>query len=497
MAIAGRLSNIALIDDLVKSGLMVQNAYVGGAWISACDGDEVDVLNPADGQRIGSVPNLSIDEARTAVDAAYEAFAGWSNTLARERARMLRTWYELIMAERDDLALLLTLEQGKPIAEARGEIEYAASFIAWYAGEAERLGVESITPHLENREMRLIREPLGVAALITPWNFPAAMITRKAAAAMATGCTVVVKPAPETPLSALALAALAHEAEIPAGVLNVITGDAPKLAKMLCEDPRVRALSFTGSTRVGKLLLQQTVPTLKRVSLELGGHAPFIIFPDMDLETAVRDAMAAKFQTSGQDCLAANRIYVHEDIYDAFAARFSAAVANLSVGNGLSAGVEIGPLMHESAAAKCQEHIDDALSKGAKIICGGGSHALGGLFFQPTALVDVTEDMLIAHEETFGPVAALMRFSDEDDVVRRANNTPYGLAAYIQTKDGARARRLSAKLDFGMVAINCVKMTGGPVPFGGRKQSGQGREGGRMGIEAFTDFKYICTHTDV
>jgi len=497
MAIAGRLSNIALIDDLVKSGLMVQNAYVGGAWISACDGDEVDVLNPADGQRIGSVPNLSIDEARTAVDAAYEAFAGWSNTLARERARMLRTWYELIMAERDDLALLLTLEQGKPIAEARGEIEYAASFIDWYAGEAERLGVESITPHLENREMRLIREPLGVAALITPWNFPAAMITRKAAAAMATGCTVVVKPAPETPLSALALAALAHEAEIPAGVLNVITGDAPKLAKMLCEDPRVRALSFTGSTRVGKLLLQQTVPTLKRVSLELGGHAPFVVFPDVELDTAVRDAVAAKFQTSGQDCLAANRIYVHEDIYDAFAARFAAVVAKLSVGNGLAPGVEIGPLMHEAAVAKCQQHIDDALSQGALVLHGGGSHALGGLFFQPTVLADVTEEMLIAREETFGPVAALMRFSDEDEVVRRANNTPYGLAAYVQTKDGARARRLSAKLDFGMVAVNCVKMTGGPVPFGGRKQSGQGREGGRMGIEAFTDIKYICTRADV
>lgn len=496
MAVTSHLSNIILIDDLIKSGLLVQSAYVGGTWISACEGCVVDVHNPADGERIGSVPNLSADEARTAVDAASEAFDAWSNTLASERARKLRMWYELILAERGDLALLMTLEQGKPIAEARSEIEYGASFIDWYAGEAGRLGVEGITPHLENRDMRLVREPLGVAAMITPWNFPAAMITRKAAAAMAAGCTVVVKPAPETPFSGLALAALAHEADIPAGVFNVITGDAPKLAKMLCEDPRVHALSFTGSTRVGKLLLEQTVPTLKRVSLELGGHAPFLVFPDVDLEAAVRDAVVAKFQTSGQDCLAANRIYVHEDIYDAFSARFTAAVAKLSVGNGLAPGVEIGPLMHEAAVAKCQEHIDDALSQGASVLHGGGSHALGGLFFQPTVLGGVTEDMLIAREETFGPVAALMRFSDEDDVTRRANNTPYGLAAYVQTKDGARARRLSAKLDFGMVAVNCVKMTGGPVPFGGRKQSGQGREGGRLGIDAFTDIKYICTRVD-
>lgn len=497
MAVARQIPNIALIDDLIKSGLLVQSAYIGGAWVSAREGHVIDVYNPADGERIGSVPDLSVDEARMATVAAAEAFDAWSSTLPGERARMLRTWYELILAERDDLALLMTLEQGKPLADARGEIEYAASFIDWYAGEAGRLGVEGITPHLEDRDMQVVREPLGVAALITPWNFPAAMITRKAAAAMAVGCTVVVKPAPETPFSALALAALAHEAEIPAGVFNVITGDAPKLAKMLCEDPRVRALSFTGSTRVGKLLLEQTVPTLKRVSLELGGHAPFVVFPDVDLDAAVRDAVAAKFQTSGQDCLAANRIYVHDDIYDAFAARFAAATAKLAVGNGLAPGVEIGPLMHEAAVAKCQEHIDDALSQGARVLHGGGSHALGGLFFQPTVLADVSEEMLIAREETFGPVAALMRFSDEDEVVRRANNTPYGLAAYVQTKDGARARRLSAKLDFGMVAVNCVKMTGGPVPFGGRKQSGQGREGGRMGIEAFTDIKYVCTRADV
>lgn len=496
MAVAHQLSNNALIDDLIQSGLLVQRAYIGGAWVSAANGCAMDVHNPADGERIGSVPGLSVDEARLAVKAASEAFDAWSSALPSERARKLRTWYELILAERDDLALLMTLEQGKPLADARGEIEYAASFIDWYAGEAGRLGVEGITPHLADRDMQVVREPLGVAALITPWNFPAAMITRKAAAALAAGCTVVVKPAPETPFSALALAALAHEAGIPAGVFNVITGDAPSLAKMLCEEPRVQALSFTGSTRVGKLLLGQTVSTLKRVSLELGGHAPFVVFPDVDLDTAVRDAVAAKFQTSGQDCLAANRIYVHDAIYDAFVARFTAAVAKLSVGDGLTPNVEIGPLMHLGALDKCQEHIDDAKALGARVLHGGGRHALGGLFFQPTVLADVSEDMLIAREETFGPVAALLRFSDEADVIRRANNTPYGLAAYVQTKDGACARRMSRNLDFGMVAVNCVKMTGGPVPFGGRKQSGQGREGGRFGIDAFTDIKYICTRVD-
>jgi len=488
-------TNIGLIEDLIGSGLLVQSAYVGGEWVRNRDGAVQNVYNPADGALIGTVPNLSVPESSVAVDAAYEAFPAWAATLPDERARKLCAWYELIIAERDDLALLMTLEQGKPIAESCGEIEYAASFIDWYAGEAGRMGVEGITPHLQGRDMQVVREPLGVAALITPWNFPAAMITRKAAAAMAAGCTVVVKPAPETPFSATALAALAEKAGIPAGVFNVITGDAPKLAAMLCASPRIRALSFTGSTRVGKLLQEQSVPTLKRVSLELGGHAPFIVFDDVNLNSAVADAVAAKFQTTGQDCLAANRIYIHENIYKEFCTRYAKAVSELTVGNGLTPGVDIGPLMHEGAVAKCLQHIDDATSKGACILTGGDRHDLGGLFFTPTVLADVTENMYITTQETFGPVAALMSFAHEDEIIRRANNTEFGLAAYVQTKDGSRARRVATHLEFGMVAVNCVKMTGGPVPFGGRKQSGQGREGGRFGIDAFTDLKYICTRT--
>jgi len=491
-----RTANLGLINDLIDAGLLVQSAFVGGEWVRNRDDRVLDVCNPADGALIGTVPDLSVAEATAAVDAAYEAFPTWASLLPDDRAQKLRTWYELILDERDDLALLMTLEQGKPLTEARGEIEYAASFINWYAGEAGRVGVEGITPHLAGRDMQVVREPLGVAALITPWNFPAAMITRKAAAALAVGCTVVVKPAPETPFSALALAALAEKAGIPAGVFNVITGDAPTLAAMLCASPPVQALSFTGSTRVGKLLQEQCIPTLKRVSLELGGHAPFIVFGDVDLDRAVADAVAAKFQTSGQDCLAANRIYVHASIYDDFCTRYAQAVSTLTVGNGLTPGVDIGPLMHEGAVAKCLEHITDATRKGARILTGGNRHDLGGLYFPPTVLADVTEDMHIATQETFGPVAALMPFASEDEIVGRANDTEYGLAAYVQTKDGARARRVAARLEFGMVAVNCVKMTGGAAPFGGRKQSGQGREGGRFGIDAFTDLKYICTRTD-
>lgn len=496
MATVKNLQNAALTTDLADMGLLVQSAYVGGEWVRDRDGKVVEVLNPADGSLVGTVPSLSVAEARTAVDAAQEAFPSWAALPPQERARKLRTWYELMIAERDDLALLMTLEQGKPLADSRGEIEYAASFLEWFANEAGRLGVEGITPHLVGRSMEVVREPLGVAALITPWNFPSAMITRKAAAAMAAGCTVVVRPALETPFSALALAALAEEAGIPAGVFNVITGPARELAKMLCDDKRVRALSFTGSTRVGKILLEQSVETLKRVSLELGGHAPFIVFDDVDVERAVEDGVAAKYMTSGQDCVAANRIYVHENIYAEFVEKFASRTAALKVGNGLEPGVVIGPLMHQGAIDKCQEHVDDAKAKGARVLVGGSRHALGGQFYAPTVLADVTDEMLIAHEETFGPVAAIMMFSNEDEVIVRANSTEYGLAAYVQTTDGARQRRVSAALDFGMVAVNCVKMTGGPIPFGGRKQSGMGREGGTWGVDSFTDLKYVCTRAD-
>ncbi len=491
----GNLSEKSLIETLRDSGLLRDQCYIGGQWRKAATHDVVDVYNPSDATHIGSVPDLSVAQATEAVDAADTAFPAWAHALPKERAQKLRQWGVLMLAERQDLALIMTLEQGKPLHESLGEIDYAASFLDWYAGEAERLNVEGITPHLEGCDMRVSRVPVGVSALITPWNFPSAMITRKAGAALAVGCTVVVKPAPETPFSALALAVLAERAGIPAGVFNVITGDAPLLAKTLCDDLRVRALSFTGSTRIGKQLLQWSAPTLKRVSLELGGHAPFIVFDDVDIERAVTDAVAAKFQTSGQDCLAANRIYIHDAIYADFCQRFAAATKHLKVGDGLSRDTDIGPLMHQGATDKCLQHVDDARAKGARILAGGGRHSLGGLFFEPTVIADVTPDMAISSEETFGPVAALSRFSSEDQVIGLANATQYGLAAYLYTGDGTRATRLASRLEFGMVAVNRIKMTGAPIPFGGMKQSGLGREGSRHGIDAFSDIQYICTAT--
>jgi aspartate-semialdehyde dehydrogenase len=388
----------------------------------------------------------------------------------------------------------MTLEQGKPINEARGEIDYAASFVEWFAEEGKRLDGEMPTSHLPSRVMTVRREPVGVTAAVTPWNFPSAMITRKAAAALAAGCPMVVRPASETPFSALALAELGERAGLPAGVFSVVTGDAEPIVGELCANPTVRAVSFTGSTEIGKHLLRQGADTVKRMSMELGGHAPFILFPDVDLEEAVDAAVAAKFQTTGQDCLAANRIYVHADIYDAFVARFAERVAALKVGNGLEEDTEIGPLMHERALAKCQAHVDDALAKGARLMAAGGSgHALGGLFYAPTALANVDETMVIFREETFGPVAAIARFDREDEVLARANDTHYGLAAYLFTRDHDRICRMSERLAYGMVAVNCVKITGAPIPFGGVKESGLGREGGRHGIDEFTELKYVCS----
>ena len=489
--------NEGLLDDLKNKGLLLDRAYINGEWVGARGQDIIEVKNPADGSVLGTVPSLDEGDVKKAIDSAEDAFSIWSNTPPRERASKLRLWADLMLAEREDLALIMTLEQGKPLAESLGEIDYAASFFDWFAGEAERTTPVGVTPHLTNTDMQVYREPVGVAALITPWNFPSAMITRKAAAALAVGCTVVVKPASETPFSALALSVLAEKAGIPAGVFNVITGSAPKLAKVLCDDTRVRALSFTGSTGVGRTLLEWSAPTVKRMSMELGGHAPFIVCADVDLEKAVNDAIDAKFQTTGQDCLAANRIYVHKSIYDEFVSRFSDATKKLKVGDGLTPGVQIGPLMNEGAVKKCKEQIDDAIAKGAKLLVGGNIHKMGGLFFAPTVLTDVSPEMMISYDETFGPVAAISSFEDEEEVIRLANNTEYGLAAYVQTTNSATARRISGKLEFGMVAVNCVKMTGGPIPFGGMKQSGIGREGGSFGMDSFSDIKYVCTSTKI
>ncbi|MER9476270.1 NAD-dependent succinate-semialdehyde dehydrogenase, partial [Mesorhizobium sp. M0520] len=386
----------------------------------------------------------------------------------------------------------MTLEQGTPLKESRGEIDYAAAFVEWYAEEAKRLNAESVTSHLPNAEMVVRREPLGVVGVVTPWNFPAAMLTRKAAAALAAGCTIVAHPSSETPLSALALAELGERAGLPAGVFNVLTGKASTIVGRMCEDPRVRAMSFTGSTEIGRLIAAQSAPTMKRLVMELGGHAPLIVFADADIDKAVRIAVDAKFATSGQDCLAANRIYVQRPIYDRFCAAFAKRVEALRAGNGLADDTEIGPLMHERAVKKVEEQVADALAKGARCLTGGKRHPAGPLFYQPTLLADVGDDALIMREETFGPVAAVTPFDSEDEVVARANATEYGLVAYVVTENGGRQLRIGRALDYGMVAINRVKITGAPVPFGGVKQSGIGREGSRHGLEAFTDFKYLC-----
>ena len=480
------------LDRLADRRLLRELAYVGGRWTAGAGGQSFEVTDPATGANLAWVASVGAAETRQAVAAAAAAFPAWRALLPQARARILRQWFELIVAARDDLALLMTLEQGKPLAEARGEIDYAASFVEWFAEEAKRLNAESITSHLAGAEMIVRREPLGVAALVTPWNFPSAMLTRKAAAALAAGCTVVAHPSSQTPLLALALAELAERAGMPAGVLNVLTGDAATIVGTLCDDARVRAVSFTGSTQVGRLIAAQCAPTVKRLVMELGGHAPLIVFDDADLDRAVTIAVDAKFATSGQDCLAANRIYVQRPLYERFCTAFAARIAALKVGPGLEPGVEIGPLMHERAVRKAEEHVANALAHGARLLAGGARHPAGDLFYRPTLLADVPDDALIMREETFGPVAAVTPFDTEEEAVARANDTEYGLVAYVVTENGARQLRIGRALDYGMVAINRVKITGAPVPFGGVKQSGLGREGSRHGLEAFTDLKYLC-----
>ncbi|WP_343079553.1 NAD-dependent succinate-semialdehyde dehydrogenase [Ostreiculturibacter nitratireducens] len=477
--------------DIKDKKLVRSFSYIGGKWCAALSGETLPVTDPATGQTIGEVASLSAADSAAAVDAAQAAFPGWSGLLPQGRSAILRRWFEMILAHKDDLARIMVLEQGKPLSEAVGEIEYGAAFVEFYAEEAKRPNIEGVTSHLPDAEVELWREPVGVAALITPWNFPSAMLTRKAAAAMAAGCTVVCHPSAETPFSALALAELAERAGVPAGVFNVVTGIAPVVVEPWTKDTRVRALSFTGSTEIGRLLYRQSAETVKRLVMELGGHAPVLVFQDADLGNAVAETIKAKFATSGQDCLGANRIFVERPIYEEFCKRFTEATRQLTIGPGIE-DCDIGPLMNEKAVAKQEEHVADALAKGARLACGGKRHELGPLFYEPTVLVDVPADAKILSEETFGPVAPILPFDAEDDVIARANATEYGLVAYIHTQDPRRIYRASRALQFGMVAVNRTKVTGAPIPFGGTKQSGLGREGARLGMEEFTEIKYVC-----
>jgi len=476
------------LTRLADPGLLRTHGYIGGWRRGAA---RLDVTDPATGDTIARVARLGAVEAREAVDAAQAAFPAWAAALPQARSTLLRRWFDLICANREDLALIMVAEQGKPLSEARGEIDYAASFVEFYAEEAKRPDIEGVTSHLPDAEVEVWREPVGVAALVTPWNFPCAMITRKAAAALAAGCTCVVHPSAETPLSALALAVLSERAGFPPGVFNVVPGDAPEIVGAWTADKRVRALSFTGSTEVGRLLYRQSADTVKRLVLELGGHAPFIVFADADLEQAVDEAIKAKFATTGQDCLGANRFFIERPLYDTFCARLAEQIRALTLGPGM-ADCDLGPLMNANAVRKQEAHVADAMARGARCLTGGERDPQGALFYKPTLLVDVPLDADIMHEETFGPVAAVTPFDTEGEVVARANATEYGLVAYLHTLDPRRIYRVTRALQFGMVAVNRTKVTGAPVPFGGMKQSGLGREGARWGLEAFTDIKYVC-----
>ena len=471
--------------------LFREQCYIDGQWVSADAKKTLAVINPANGQTLGTVPDMGAAETRRAIQAAERAWPAWRAKTAKERAVILRKWFDLMMASQDDLGQLLTAEQGKPLAEARGEIAYGASFIEWFAEEGKRAYGDTIPSPWTDKRILVIKQPIGVAALITPWNFPNAMITRKAGPALAAGCTVVLKPAGKTPYSALAMAELGERAGIPKGVFNVITGNSRAIGGELCANPTVRKLSFTGSTETGRTLMKQCADTIKKLSLELGGNAPFIVFDDADLDAAVEGSIASKYRNAGQTCVCANRIYVQDRVYDAFAARLAEKVKGFKVGPGTEPGVVIGPLIDQQGLEKVEKHVADALGKGARVIVGGKRHERGGLFFQPTVLANVTPDMLVSHEETFGPVAPLIRFKTEDEVIRLANDTEFGLSGYFYSRDVGRIFRVAEAMETGIVGANVGIISTEVAPFGGVKQSGLGREGSKYGLEEFLEVKYI------
>src|SRR5437870_6926043 len=471
--------------------LFREQCYIDGQWVSADAKKTLAVINPASGQTLGTVPDLGAAETRRAIQAAERAWPAWRAKTAKERAVILRKWFDLMMASQDDLAQLLTAEQGKPLAEARGEIAYGASFIEWFAEEGKRAYGDTIPSPWADKRIIVMKQPVGVCALITPWNFPNAMITRKAGPALAAGCTVVIKPAGQTPYSALALAELGERAGIPKGVLNIITGDSKAIGNELCANPSVRKLSFTGSTETGRVLMRQCADTVKKLSLELGGNAPFIVFEDADLDAAVDGALASKYRNAGQTCVCANRIYVQDKVYDSFARKLTDKVKGFKVGAGTEPGVVIGPLIDEQGVKKVEAHVADAVGKGAKIVLGGKRHERGGLLFQPTVIADVTPSMIVSHEETFGPVAPLIRFKTEDEVIGLANDTEFGLAGYFYSRDVGRIFRVAERMETGIVGANVGIISTEVAPFGGVKQSGLGREGSKYGLEEYLEVKYV------
>ncbi len=481
-----------MIMQLANKNLLTQQCYIDGKWLDADSKKTFAVINPFDGKEIAQVPDCGKDETMRAIQAAQQAFYEWRKLTAKQRAAYLHRWAALIEENKEDLALLMTLEQGKPIVEARGEIDYGNAFIKWFAEEGRRVYGDVIPSNIPNQHIVVIKQPIGVVAAITPWNFPMAMITRKCAPALAAGCTFVLKPAEDTPLSALALAYLADKAGFPAGVFNIITGSAKLIGEEFTSNPLVRKVSFTGSTEVGKLLMKQCATTIKKLSLELGGNAPFIVFDDADIDLAVKGAVIAKFRNTGQSCVAANRFLIHDRVYDEFKTKLVAAVKTLNIGNNLDEKSNIGPLINKDAIQKVKNHIEDAVSKGAKIVLGGNLHAQGSLIFEPTVLSDVNPSMLVAKQETFGPVAPLFRFHDEDEAIRMANDTVFGLASYFYSQDIHRVWRVSEALEYGMVAINAGFLSTEVAPFGGVKESGIGREGSKYGIDDYLEIKYLC-----
>ena len=478
--------------NLKDPSLFRQQCYVDGAWVDADDGGTIEVDNPADNSVVGTIPKMGTAETRRAIEAANDAYPDWRARTGKERAAILRKWYELVMENQEDLAVLMTTEQGKPLAESMGEIVYGASFIEWFAEEAKRIYGDTIPQHQHDKRIVVIKEPVGVVASITPWNFPNAMITRKCAPALAAGCTVVAKPATQTPYSAFALAELAERAGIPKGVLNIVSGASSEIGGEMTSNPIVRKLSFTGSTEIGKLLMEQCAGTVKKMSMELGGNAPFIVFDDADIDSAIVGAMQSKYRNAGQTCVCANRIFAQDGIYDRFTGKLAEASAALKVGNGLEEGISTGPLIDIKAVEKVESHIQDAVAKGARVVVGGGRHSNGGNFFEPTVLADVTPEMIVSKEETFGPLAPVYRFETDEDVVKMANDTEFGLAAYFYTRDVGRVWKVAEQLEYGIVGINSGIISTEIAPFGGMKESGIGREGSKYGIDEFVEVKYLC-----